>query len=149
MGNSEGALPLDRDGGMPHTDCCLISRPLDWVNVGELIRNKGVAKGEQIISAAWIEEMLKSSPANPNYGFQIWRGTPYAAQKPYNTGGPSLNNQSETYLADDVYFLDGWGQKRTYVIPSRGLVIVRLGLFERTFDDAKLPNIILKGLKKS
>lgn len=149
MGNSEGALPLDRDGGMPHTDCCLISRPLDWVNVGELIRNKGVAKGEQIISAAWIEEMLKSSPANANYGFQIWRGTPYAAQKPYNKSGPSLNNQSEPYLADDVYFLDGWGQKRTYVIPSRGLVIVRLGLFERTFDDAKLPNIILKGLKKS
>ena len=147
LGAGDGVLPVDHDGGMAHTDCCLVSRPMDWIHLGEMLRNQGKVGDKQIVSAGWIAAMTEASPANPNYGFQIWRGSPYTKDRPYSQGGPSTNTHSEPYVADDLILLDGFGHKRVYVVPSRKLVIMRLGLFDATFDDAMLPNLIMRGMK--
>ena len=66
----------------------------------------------------------------------------------YNLNTPAGAKHSEAYLADDIAFFDGGGGHRVYVVPSQELVIVRTGAVNRPdFDDAILPNAILRGLK--
>ena len=145
IGARTAKLFLDRPGDTPHTDCCMASHPMDWIKVGEFLRNKGRVGGEQVVPETAIEAMLEPSPGNPNYGFQIWLGTPYTENRSYR-GDLRGSYHSEPYLADDLFFLDGFGGKRVYVIPSRKLVIMRLGTSSDTWDDAVLPNTIMRGL---
>ena len=53
---------------------------------------------------------------------------------------------AEPFVADDVLYFDGFGGQRVYVIPSRRLVIVRTGSSTMSWDDAYLPNLIVRGL---
>jgi len=48
-----------------------------------------------------------------------------------------------------VVFLDGAGGQRVYVIPSAELVIVRIGKSVMDWDDAILPNALLRGMNRS
>ena len=54
---------------------------------------------------------------------------------------------SEPFAADDVIYVDGFGGQRVYVVPSRELVIVRTGAAKTDWDDAIIPNAILRALK--
>ena len=56
------------------------------------------------------------------------------------------NYHSEPFQADDVFFLDGLGKKRLYVIPSKSLVILRTGPNSSEWDDSKLPNLLIGAL---
>ena len=58
------------------------------------------------------------------------------------------NFHSEPYVADDLFFMDGIGKQRMYIIPSESLVILRTGNNSPEWDDSKLPNLILNALKK-
>ena len=49
-------------------------------------------------------------------------------------------------MARDVIFFDGLGGQRVYIIPSRQVVIVRTGVLSRTWEDTKLPNIVIEAL---
>jgi CubicO group peptidase (beta-lactamase class C family) len=44
-------------------------------------------------------------------------------------------------------FFDGFGGQRVYIVPSRDLVIVRIGEPSYDFDDSAIPNTIIAGLK--
>ena len=54
---------------------------------------------------------------------------------------------SAPYLASDVVLLDGYGGQRVYIVPSKKLVIVRIGTSYREWDDAVVPNAIIKGIR--
>ena len=41
---------------------------------------------------------------------------------------------------------DGFGGQRVYIVPSRQLVIVRTGAQRQDWDDAALPNLIIRAL---
>ena len=138
---------LDRPEGLARTFCCLLTTARGWVQVGRLFLNRGVAGGEQIVPADWIAASLEPSPAGPNYGFQIWRGSPHIAERRYNRATTMTIPHSQPYLADDVFFLDGSGAQRVYIVPSAGLVIVRTGQARFDWDDAVLPNLILAGIE--
>ncbi len=140
-------LFLDQDGGTPHTDCCLLSKPTTWIRIGEMFRNGGRVGDQQIISEAYLKEMLTPSKANPNYGFQIWLGTEHVETRMYREGQPFGNTHSELFAADDVIYMDGYGHKRVWIIPSKELVIMRLGFIDRTFDEAFIPNTIIAGVQ--
>lgn len=79
LGNSNARLWIDGKGN-PRYYAGLQAGLRDWARVGELIRNKGRANGEQIVPAAWIEEMAQPSRANPQYGYQIWLGGSWTAK---------------------------------------------------------------------
>lgn len=146
IGAGDGQLWLDREGGMPHTDCCYLSRTIDWIRVGELLRNDGVWNGRRLLPEGWVREMTRGSTANPNYGFQVWVGSPYAAERRYFPGDErAVNRASEPYAADDVFFLDGYGKKRVFIVPSKGLVILRTGKDSQEWDDARIPNLLIRG----
>ncbi|MEQ8736132.1 MAG: hypothetical protein RIC29_14495 [Rhodospirillaceae bacterium] len=91
--------------------------------------------------------MTTPSPQNPKYGFQTWLGSPYIAKRSYSRTAGVTTLATEPYLAPDVFFADGFGAQRLYVVPSARLLIVRSGTTRMDWDDSKLPNLILSGLK--
>jgi hypothetical protein len=126
LGTRPAAVWLDSAGGMARTFCCLQASARDWLAVGLLILNQGRVGSEQVVPAAWIAEMLQPSTANPHFGLETWLG-------------------DARFLAPDVAILDGGGQ-RVYIVPSRQLVIVRVGARRADWDEARLPNAILRGV---
>ena len=145
LGLDDAAIPLDRAGGTAITSCCILSRPIDWLRIGELIANRGAYGGKQLVPARWIDEMLTPSPAYRGYGYQVWLGN-------QNVGGerppkvPLVPWQSEAFAAPAVTILHGHGGQRVYVMPDKQLVIVRAARqWPEGWDDALLPNVIWRG----
>ncbi|WP_448581471.1 serine hydrolase domain-containing protein [Thermaurantiacus sp.] len=145
MGGADAELFLDRAGGSPHYFCCLQARPMDWLMLGELIRRDGRVGGRQLVPAAHVRAMLKPSPTNPNFGMQVWRGSPHAPIRRYSATIALAVPAAEPFLRDDVVFLDGAGGQRVYVIPSARMTIVRVGRPAPDWDDSALVNLILRG----
>lgn len=146
VGNDKARLWLDREGGSPHYYAGLFTTPHNWARIGELIRNQGKLGDKQIVAAKWIKTMADPSPTNPNYGLHIWLGSPYVAKRQYSPQNPLTVTHGAPYLAEDVVFFDGFGGQRVYVVPSKGLTIVRTGQVNFAYDDAKIVNLILEGL---
>lgn len=144
LGVGDAYLWLDTEGGMPRTFCCLQTTARGWVQVGRLFVERGQLEGRQIVPSDWIDAMRQPSAGNPNYGYQTWLGTEYVAERAYNRTVAVTAHHSEPFLADDVVFLDGFGGQRVYVIPSLRLIIVRTGAPQLDWDDARLPNLILR-----
>jgi CubicO group peptidase (beta-lactamase class C family) len=143
----DASVWLDRPGGMARTYCCLIATAQDWLRVGLLIKNEGRARGRQIVSKAFIRDMLTPSPLNANFGFQVWFGAPWVQQRSY---GPAIAvtipfSREATY-APDLVFFDGSGGQRVYISRKSDFVIVRIGKSTFAWDDAVLPNIIANDL---
>jgi CubicO group peptidase (beta-lactamase class C family) len=65
-------LQMDRRSGMPAAHCCLRALSRDVLAIGEMLRNDGLnIRGERVLPAGWVKEMLKGSRANPEFGLQI------------------------------------------------------------------------------
>ena len=147
LGARDAMLWLDRPGGTPRAFSYFVARPRDWLRVGVMLADHGRFEGREILPASWVAAMTTPSPRNPNYGFQVWLGSPAGGLRRYNRNTPVGVKHSAPYLADDVVFFDGGGGHRVYVVPSRRLVIVRTGAVNRPdWDDAMLPNLLLAGL---
>lgn len=88
----------------------------DWGRLGLLMLNRGVWNGQTLISDAWIAKALapNKSANDPRYGYQFW----------LNYGGKEPRWQG---LPDDAYAMMGNRGQTVMMIPSAGLVIVRLG----------------------
>ena len=104
----------------------------DWSKFGLLYLHKGNWNGEQIFDASW-EDYVKTPTNNSNgeYGGHFW----------LNAGG--IYPDAPT----DLYSANGYQGQYVYIIPSKDLVIVRMGL---TNDDNAVDfNAFLKGIVAS
>jgi CubicO group peptidase (beta-lactamase class C family) len=148
LGNGDAAVWLDsKAGGKPHFNSALFATAEDWLNIGRLILDKGRAGGKQVVPARWIETMVQPSATNPNYGM-VWLGSPYVAVRRYAPDVNYVVNASAPYAAPDLVYLEGYGGQRVWVVPSKKLVIVRIGVAQRTnWDDAAIPNAVLRGVR--
>jgi CubicO group peptidase (beta-lactamase class C family) len=140
IGAADAYVALDRPGGIPRTFAALLARPEDWLRLGLLFVDQGRAGGRQVVDPAWLKAMTAPSPANPNYGLQLWLGSPHAPKRGYNVATPATVPAAEPFLADDMLFFDGAGAQRVYVAPREKLVIVRLGMGTFDWDDSKVAN---------
>jgi CubicO group peptidase (beta-lactamase class C family) len=147
LGARDGAVWLDKAGGMARTYCCLIATGEDWLRVGLMIKDRGRVGRRQVFDPAWIDAMIGPSRLNPNFGYNVWRASPYQAQRSY---GPAISLKvpsAQPFLAEDMVYFDGAGGQRVYISRARDLVIVRIGKATQNWDDAALPNIIVRGLQ--
>lgn len=139
-----GAQPaswwLDRPDGTAKTYCCLLATAHDWAKVGELLVNGGRVGSQQVVPQAWIERMLTPSPVHAHYGLHVWLGGPH----PW-TDAPR-KHPSEPFVAKDTFWLDGRGHQRVYVVPSQKLVVVRVGNYPWDWDEAFIPNTLVRGI---
>lgn len=85
----------------------------DWAKFGMLYLNKGNWNDEQIISEDWVK--YTTTPTNTSegvYGAQFW----------LNSGGQMTDTPTDTFFAG------GYQGQKVIVIPSKDLVIVRMGV---------------------
>ena len=147
LGAGDAWVQLDKDGGMARSYCCLDVTARGWLRLGLLHLHNGVANGRRILPEEWIAEIRRPAPTNPNYGFLTWLGTEHVEQRSYNSKASLRTYHSEPFAAGDVAYFDGFGGQRVYIIPSAGMVIVRTGSIAGDWDDARLPNLLLAGLR--
>jgi CubicO group peptidase (beta-lactamase class C family) len=103
----------------------------DYARFGLLYYNNGKWKGEQVLPVNWVKETRNPPPSNEqrNYGYQFWiRGLDHHY--------PHLPNFPD--VPADLYYADGFAVQEIYIIPSKKLVVVRLGLtLDKSFDENK------------
>ena len=93
----------------------------DWARFGLLFMNDGVWNGERILPEGWVKYSSTPMPAAPigQYGALWW----------LNAG--AKNNPGKSYhpeLPHDEYAAEGFEGQMVMIIPSRKLVVVRLGI---------------------
>ncbi|KIC93070.1 serine hydrolase domain-containing protein [Flavihumibacter solisilvae] len=92
----------------------------DWARFGLLYANDGVWNGQRILPEGWVNATIKPAPAAPlgEYGYQFWLNAGQA-------GNPA--NRKFPALPPDMYYADGYEGQYVFIIPSKKLVVVRLG----------------------
>ena len=146
IGAKDASVWLDRQGGAARGYCCLLATARDWLRVGLLIKDQGRVGDTQVVSPDFIKAMMGPSPNYSNFGYHIWRASPYTAARSYGAGVSFKVPAREPFLAPDMVYFDGNGGQRVYVSPALGLVIVRIGAPKMDWDDSALPNMIVKSL---
>jgi CubicO group peptidase (beta-lactamase class C family) len=91
----------------------------DWARFGLLYLNNGVWKGERILPEDWLEYTQQPAKGSHNgYGAQFW-----------------LNKGKELKDApEDMISCQGFRGQRIFIIPSKDLVVVRMGLSHDYLD---------------
>lgn len=83
----------------------------DWARLGQLMLQDGIWNGDTLLPPGWIDYMREPAAGSDGiYGAQLW-----------------LKGPDTPSLPDDGYAMRGFQDQRVFVIPSRGLVIARLG----------------------
>jgi len=93
----------------------------DWARFGLLYLNDGVYNGERILPEGWVKQTVTPSDAakRGEYGYQFWLN---AGEK----NNPA--NRLYPHCPADMFCCDGYEGQYVFIIPSKNLVIVRLGL---------------------
>jgi CubicO group peptidase (beta-lactamase class C family) len=147
-GADDAEVVLDSvEHGMARVFCCLGATARSWLVMGLLHLTNGKIGERQIVPAEWIAQIETPAPTNPNYGYLTWLGTEYTEYRRYNRKSSTMAYHSEPFAVPDMVYFDGFGGARVYVSKSRGLVIVRTGSIATDWDDAYLPNTIIRGLR--
>jgi CubicO group peptidase (beta-lactamase class C family) len=93
----------------------------DWARLALLFAQNGVWQGKPLLPPDWVAYSLRPTPQAPakEYGAHVWLKLPESEQ---------------STLAEDAYYLLGFDQQMVTIIPSRDLIIVRLGLTRKGGD---------------
>ncbi len=107
----------------------------DYARFGLLYLNDGIFNGERILPEGWVKKTVTPAIASKqkNYGYQFW------------LNGLDESDASKKEFPEapaDMFYADGYGGQRIYIIPSLQLVVVRLGL--NKFDEHEFLNRLLK-----
>ena len=151
IGAQGGTVWVDREGGLAHSACCMMLPAQSWLRLAILLIDDGRWNGARLLPAGYVDEMRQATPQNPYYGLGVYVSAPYVARR--GLGNPDGRGpqvfQSEPYLARDLYLFDGNADQVVYIVPSRRLIVLRMGDAPPTspeWDNAVLPNTILRGL---
>lgn len=126
IGMHSAILEIDESGNYIGSSY-MYATPRDWAKFGLLYLNEGNWYGEQLIDTSWVN--FTQQPAEYSkglYGGHFWHNHNHAAFKDVPT---------------DIYSCNGFEGQYVYIIPSKDLVIVRMGLNQGEEYDA---NVFLK-----
>lgn len=106
--------------GTPIGSSFLFMTARDWARFGELHRRGGSWDGKQVLPTGWVDYMTRPTAAAPDgtYGAHWW----------LNAGDPeNRTHRMWPRLPTDAYAAQGHNGQAVVVVPSRKLVVVRLG----------------------
>jgi CubicO group peptidase (beta-lactamase class C family) len=143
LGITTATMEFDSTG-TPVGSIYVLASARDWARFGELYRNDGVVNGRRLLPEGWVN--YSATPTlNADYGAGFWtnRGAHSNAAVRIKVGMP-----------EDAFYGSGNLGQRVVIIPSKKLVIVRLGLthapgfdmrgllqlIRETSDALKIPN---------
>lgn len=92
----------------------------DWARLGQFCLQGGRWRGQELLPEGWIKYSTTPTPNNPlnNYGAHFWLNA-----------DPKDSTLKRTWpsLPPDTYSMNGFQGQRVIIIPSKELVVVRLG----------------------
>lgn len=101
----------------------------DWAKFGQFFLDEGVVDSTRLLPEGWVDFTTEvANGSEGEYGAHFWLPT----------------NKDYPRSPKDMYFADGFQGQRVFVIPSEGIVIVRLGLtrFEHPVYDDLVMDVI-------
>jgi CubicO group peptidase (beta-lactamase class C family) len=128
LGMESAVLETDASGTFVGSSY-LYATARDWARFGQFLLQNGEWNGEQILPAGYVDWMREAAPAsNGVYGRgQLW------------FAGPGRGRQAE--LPADTYWLRGHDGQSMAIIPSRSLIVLRLGLTPSSLDYSPAPMV--------
>jgi CubicO group peptidase (beta-lactamase class C family) len=151
LGAQGGSVWIDRPGGLAHSACCIFLPAETWLRLAILLIDDGRVKGEAFLPPGYVAMMKTPTSQNPYYGMGVYVAGTYIQRRGFGASdapGPRVLH-GEPYAAKDLFLFDGNSDQVIYMIPSQRLIILRLGESppkSPEWDNAVLPNIILRGL---
>jgi len=117
----QGALMEPDISGTFVASSFMLATARDWARFGQLYLQDGVWDGRRLLPEGWVSFGTTPTPQSPDgiYGAHWWLGL-----KPELGGGSAVAAR----LPPDTFFAVGHEAQVLTVIPSRRLVVVRLGL---------------------
>ena len=105
----------------------MFATPRDWARYGLFIMNDGIWNGKRILPEGWVEYSTAPTPMAPKgeYGAHFWLNAG-------NKDNPS--DRKFPGLPADMIFMHGFNYQITAIIPSRNIVIVRMGVTHNKSD---------------
>ena len=113
----------------------------DWARFGLLYYNKGFYNKQRILTEDWVAQSAVPASASElrEYGFQFWLNAG-KKENPLKREYPSAPT--------DMYYADGYEGQRVFIIPSKKLVVVRLGLTQyRNWDSNAFIGSVIAALE--
>lgn len=130
-------------------------RPQELGRIGRMLLQGGQWKGETIIEN--LDLLTERTPASPGYGAGVWLNVPLDSISParfeqFWSGVPEsllLSHDEKRLIYDgassQMYMAAGRYNQRLYVLPSREMVVVRLGRADQTWSDKAFLSRLLQG----
>ena len=119
LGMSSAVIEPDAAGTLLGSSF-LYATPRDWARFGQLYLQDGVWEGRRILPHGWVKYTTTPVPNSPQaqYGSYFWLKLP-----------TEFRSVDEEYvLPKDAFHAAGYDGQLISIIPSRNLVIVRMGL---------------------
>lgn len=146
LGMAGGKIWLNHEGGVAHSGCCVGLPSENYLKLAVLVMQGGEWDGKAFLPDNFVKEMSTATEQNKNTGMGLYIGRDYikfrGAANPDVKFGRTLH--SEPYVDKDLVLFDGNGHQVAYIMPSRGVVVMRLGKGpgkDKKWDNAILPNL--------
>jgi CubicO group peptidase (beta-lactamase class C family) len=99
----------------------------DFARLGQLVLRDGSWRGRRLIARSYLRRALHPNATNGAYGFLWWLNGGRSWIMPSVYGPDTGKGWVMPYAPPDMVLMAGMQEQRTYVIPSRDLVVVRMG----------------------
>jgi CubicO group peptidase (beta-lactamase class C family) len=124
----------------------------EWAKFGSLLMHGGDWRGQRVLSAEGLAECRRGSAVMPAYGLTFWLNAEVTADQ-LGTGGIPVKTTDGARLlyADgpaDLYAAGGLHNERLFVVPSRGLLVLRQGGADDSWSDGAFLSRALDGIAK-
>jgi CubicO group peptidase (beta-lactamase class C family) len=116
----------------------------EWARFGLLYLQDGIWEGQCLLPEGWVRYTTTPTPQAPRgeYGALFWLNAG-AASNPADRRWPTV--------PQDAYSAEGFQEQRVIIVPSKKLVLVRLGncSYRQAWDDEKFISDVLAALPQS
>jgi hypothetical protein len=143
LGMSSAVLELDAAGTFGGA-MSMYASARDWARLGLLYLNDGTWNRERLLPSGWVQYSLqRATPeASAGFGAHLWNEVthPY-----FNEDGPRPS------LPPDAFHMAGHEGQLVSMVPSRKLVVVRLGLSRKPqrWDQEKFLDHVLRSVSST
>lgn len=131
--------------GNPHMPNGARLTAREWMKFGYFLLDRGRYQGRQVVRADLLR--FEASSVNAGYGFSLWRNAPGGYSSSGRGASSDPQGKGGWIYADgfsDLFMAAGAGGNRLYIIPSRRMLIVRLGDSAR-FSDERFLGLLFHG----
>jgi CubicO group peptidase (beta-lactamase class C family) len=122
LGMTSAIIETDEHGTMVGSSY-MYATPRDWARYGELLAQDGMWRGQEVLPRGYVAMMSAPVPASGGeYGQGlVWRWASHGTT-------PGENPDARYGIPADTFWMTGHDGQYVAIVPSRALVVVRMGL---------------------